>query len=122
MVGAVFLIGYLVLTVAHPSPLERQADPTDAMYIPVPDWYFFSMYQLLKYQFASGPCNIIGALVIPGLAIGALCLCHLWIRQKNVVHSNVHFQRHLCYLHLLLLIYLTWESVVNHDWEAAKTR
>ena len=29
LVGAVFLIGYLILTVAHPSPLERQADPTD---------------------------------------------------------------------------------------------
>lgn len=25
MVGAVFLIGYLCLTVAHPSPLERMA-------------------------------------------------------------------------------------------------
>ena len=74
LIGAVFLIGYLVLTVAHPSPLERQADPTDTMYIPVPDWYFLSMYQLLKYEFASGPYNIIGALVMPGLAIGALML------------------------------------------------
>lgn len=26
MVGAVFLIGYLLLTVAHPSPLEGPAD------------------------------------------------------------------------------------------------
>ena len=54
MVGAVFLIGYLILTVAHPSPLEGPADPTDTGYIPLPDWYFLFLYQLLKYEFASG--------------------------------------------------------------------
>ena len=74
LVGAVFLVGYLVLTVAHPSPLERPADPTDTGYIPVPDWYFLFIYQLLKYEFASGPYNIIGAIIMPGLAFGALII------------------------------------------------
>ena len=74
LVGAVFLVGYLVLTVAHPSPLERPADPTDTAYIPVPDWYFLFLYQLLKYEFASGPYNIIGAIIMPGLAFGAFML------------------------------------------------
>ena len=48
MVGAVFLIGYIVLTMAHPAPLERQADPTDTMYTPVPDWYFLSNVSALE--------------------------------------------------------------------------
>ncbi len=34
MVGAVFLIGFLVLTIVHQPPLERMADPTDTGYIP----------------------------------------------------------------------------------------
>lgn len=74
MVGAVFLVGYLCLTIAHPSPLERIADPTDTAYIPLPDWYFLFLYQLLKYTYASGPYNAIGSMVIPGLAFGALLL------------------------------------------------
>ena len=48
LVGAVFLIGFLVLTVVHAPPLERMADPTDTGYIPLPDWYFLFLYQLLK--------------------------------------------------------------------------
>ncbi|MFX0112859.1 cytochrome C oxidase Cbb3, partial [Bacillus pumilus] len=49
LVGAVFLIGFLVLPVVHAPPLERMADPTDTGYIPLPDWYFLFLYQLLKY-------------------------------------------------------------------------
>src|SRR5699024_3545761 len=74
LVGAVFLVGFLSLTIAHPSPLEGVADPTDAAYIPLPDWYFLFLYELLKYKFASGPYVIMGILVIPGLAFGALLL------------------------------------------------
>ena len=69
-----FLIGYLCLTVAHPSPLERMADPTDAGYIPLPDWYFLFLYQLLKYSYASGSFTVIGAFIMPGIAFGALLL------------------------------------------------
>ncbi|MFD1928154.1 c-type cytochrome [Sporosarcina siberiensis] len=122
MIGSIFLIGYLIVTVAHPSPLEREADPTDTMYIPVPDWYFLSMYQLLKYQFASGPFNIIGALVMPGIAIGALMLVPFMDTSKE----RRPFKRPLPTAFMLLafaaLFYLTWESVENHDWEAAKTQ
>lgn len=122
IIGAVFLIGYLILTVAHPSPLERQADPTDTTYIPVPDWYFLSMYQLLKYEFASGPYNIIGAIVMPGLAIGALMLMPFLDTSKE----RRPFKRPLPTAFMLLsfaaLFYLTWESVVNHDWEKAKAQ
>ncbi len=69
MVGAVFLVGFLSLTIAHPSPLERIADPTDTAYIPLPDWYFLFLYQLLKYTYASGPYNIIGCTCRSGISI-----------------------------------------------------
>jgi len=120
LVGAVFLVGYLVLTLAHPSPLERQADPTDTMYIPVPDWYFLQMYQLLKYSFASGPWNIVGAIIMPGLAIGALMLVPFMDTSKE----RRPFKRPLPTAFMLLtiaaMVYLTWESVANHDWELQK--
>lgn len=119
MVGAVFLIGYLLLTVAHPSPLEGPADPTNAAYIPLPDWYFLFLYQLLKYTYASGPYNIIGAIVIPALAIGALMLMPFLDKGPERRPSKRPVPTALMLLAVAAMFYLTWESVVNHDWEAA---
>ncbi|ADU30153.1 menaquinol-cytochrome c reductase cytochrome b/c subunit [Evansella cellulosilytica] len=119
MVGAVFLVGYLCLTVAHPAPLERMADPTDSGYIPLPDWYFLFLYQLLKYEFAAGPYTVIGAVVIPGIAFGALLLAP-WLDTgperrpiKRPIASGIML------LAVVSIIFLTWESVDEHDWEAA---
>ncbi|QUG41427.1 c-type cytochrome [Psychrobacillus sp. INOP01] len=120
LVGAVFLVGYLVLTVAHPSPLERPADPADTGYIPVPDWYFLFLYQLLKYEFASGPYNVIGAIVMPGLAFGALLLVPFLDTSKERSPWKRPLPTGFMLLALASIIFLTWESVVNHDWEAAK--
>ena len=52
--------------------LEAPADPADATYTPRPEWYFLGLFQLLKYF--PGRWEIVGALVIPGLALGALAL------------------------------------------------
>ncbi|HZG72186.1 MAG TPA: c-type cytochrome [Chondromyces sp.] len=122
MVGAVFLIGYLCLTVAHPSPLERVADPTDTGYIPLPDWYFLFLYQLLKYTYASGPYNVIGAFVIPGLAFGALLLAPFIDRGPHRRPVKRPFATGFMLLALASIIFLTWESVATHDWEAAKAQ
>ncbi|MCM3358792.1 c-type cytochrome [Psychrobacillus sp. FSL W7-1457] len=122
LVGAVFLVGYLVLTVAHPSPLERPADPTDTAYIPLPDWYFLFLYQLLKYEFASGPYNIIGAIVMPGLAFGALLLVPFLDTSKERSPWKRPLPTGFMLLAIASIIFLTWESVANHDWEAAKAQ
>ncbi|ASA95705.1 MULTISPECIES: menaquinol-cytochrome c reductase cytochrome b/c subunit [Anoxybacillus] len=119
MVGAVFLIGFLCLTVAHPSPLERIADPTDTSYIPLPDWYFLFLYQLLKYSYASGPYTVVGAIIIPGLAFGALLLAPFLDRGPERRPSKRPVAVGMMLLTLAAIIFLTWESVVTHDWEAA---
>lgn len=119
MVGAVFLIGFLVLTIAHPAPLESIADPTETGYIPLPDWYFLFLYQLLKYEFASGPYTVIGAVIIPGIAFGALLLAP-WLdggRERRPYKRPIGSG--LMLLGVLSVIFLTWESVDQHDWEAA---
>ncbi|QDQ02105.1 cytochrome C oxidase Cbb3 [Lysinibacillus fusiformis] len=120
MVGAVFLIGYLLLTVAHPSPLEGQADPTNTAYIPLPDWYFLFVYQLLKYTYASGPYNVIGAIVMPGIAFMALLLMPFLDTTPERRPSKRPLPTAFMLLTLASMFYLTWESVVNHDWEASK--
>ncbi|MDZ5473244.1 c-type cytochrome [Bacillus sp. 31A1R] len=120
MVGAVFLIGYLCLTIAHPSPLEKMADPTDTAYIPLPDWYFLFLYQLLKYTYASGPYNAIGAFIIPGLAFGGLLLAPFIDRGPERRPSKRPLATGFMLLALAGITFLTWESVAYHDWEAAK--
>jgi menaquinol-cytochrome c reductase cytochrome b/c subunit len=119
MIGSVFLIGYLLLTVAHPSPLEGQADPTNTAYIPLPDWYFLFLYQLLKYEFASGPFNVVGAIIMPGLAFGALMLAPFLDRGPERRPSKRPLPTGFMLLGIASIIFLTYESVANHDWEAA---
>lgn len=118
MVGAVFLIGYLLLTVAHPSPLEGPADPTNATYAPLPDWYFFFMYQLLKYTYASGDFNVIGAVVLPALAFGALALMPFLDTTPERRPSKRPLPVAIMLLSLASIVYLTWESVDSTNWEA----
>jgi menaquinol-cytochrome c reductase cytochrome b/c subunit len=119
MVGAVFLIGFLCLTVAHPSPLEKIADPSDTAYIPMPDWYFLFLYQLLKYTYASGPYNAVGALVVPGIAFGALLLAPFIDRGPERRPTKRPIATGFMLLGLAGITYLTWEAAYNHDWEAA---
>jgi ubiquinol-cytochrome c reductase cytochrome b subunit len=52
--------------------LEPPADPTSSDYVPRPDWYFLGLFQLLKYF--PGRLEVIGALVIPGIAMTVLAL------------------------------------------------
>src|SRR5438874_9471838 len=53
-------------------PLEQLADPTDTAYIPRPEWYFLFLFQTLKLF--SGPLELVGSVVLPGLAVLALIL------------------------------------------------
>jgi ubiquinol-cytochrome c reductase cytochrome b subunit len=50
----------------HGAPaLEGPADPSDATYVPRPEWYFLGLFQLLKYF--PGRWEVIGAMVVPGI-------------------------------------------------------
>ena len=52
--------------------LEAPADPSDAGYIPRPEWYFLGLFQLLKYF--PGKWEVVGAMVLPGVAVTLLLL------------------------------------------------
>ena len=59
--------------------LEAPADPADADFIPRPEWYFLGLFQLLKYF--PGRLEVVGALVLPGLAVTLLALLP-WIDRS----------------------------------------
>ncbi|KGX87951.1 menaquinol-cytochrome c reductase cytochrome b/c subunit [Pontibacillus litoralis] len=118
LVGAVFLIGFLTLTVVAPSPLEKMADPTDASYIPLPDWYFLFLYQFLKYEFASGPYSVLGAFIIPGLAFGGLLLAPFLDKGPGRRPHQRPIANAFMLIGVACTIFLTWEAGSHVDWEA----
>jgi len=63
-------------------PLEQLADPTDTTYIPRPEWYFLFLFQTLKLF--SGPLEVVGSVVLPGLAVLALILVPFFDRAHMV--------------------------------------
>ncbi len=66
-----FIILYMLALIVK-LPLERMADPSDTAYIPRPEWYFMFLFQLLKYF--NGPLEVIGTVLLPGLAVLVLIL------------------------------------------------
>jgi menaquinol-cytochrome c reductase cytochrome b/c subunit len=74
MVAVVVLVGVLCLVMSDPAPLGYPADPTNTSFIPMPDWYFLFMYQLLKYPYTSDKFVVIGTLIMPGIIFGSLLL------------------------------------------------
>ena len=72
VVVTVVLLGVVALAWRGMPPLEGPADPTDAGYIPRPEWYFLGLFELLKYF--PGKWEVVGAIVIPGLVAAFLAL------------------------------------------------
>ncbi len=70
-VALAFIILFTLAVVAE-VPLGRLADPTDTAYIPRPEWYFLFLFQTLK--FFKGPLEVVGAVVLPGVAVATLFL------------------------------------------------
>ena len=72
IVIAVVFAALLVFAVAVRAPLDAIADPSDATYVPRPEWYFLSLFQMLKYF--PGKFEPVATMVIPGLVVAALFL------------------------------------------------
>nr|WP_223155026.1 menaquinol-cytochrome c reductase cytochrome b/c subunit [Alkalibacillus aidingensis] len=117
LVGAVFLIGFLCLVAAAPSPLETQADPNNSAYIPLPDWYFLFLYEQLKFEYAAGDYVIIGTVGIPGLAFGALLLAPFLDRGPGRRPSKRPIATGMMLIGVIATIWLTYESVAAVDWD-----
>ncbi len=79
-VAAVFAL-LLTLAMLVNAPLDAVADPTDAMYVPRPEWYFMSLFELLKYF--PGPLEPVATVVIPGIVVTLLFLLPFLDRRPD---------------------------------------
>jgi ubiquinol-cytochrome c reductase cytochrome b subunit len=62
---ALFLMSALI-----DVPLERVADPTDASYVPRPEWYFLFLFELLRLL--QGSFELFGTVILPFAAVALL--------------------------------------------------
>ncbi len=72
IVVAVVFAALIAAAVTVRAPLDAIADPSDATYVPRPEWYFLSLFQLLKYF--PGKFEPVATMVIPGLVVALLFL------------------------------------------------
>jgi ubiquinol-cytochrome c reductase cytochrome b subunit len=79
MMAAVFASLFTIAALVR-APLDAVANPADANYVPRPEWYFLSLFQLLKYF--PGPLEPVGTQVVPGLVIGFLFLLPFLDRSR----------------------------------------
>jgi ubiquinol-cytochrome c reductase cytochrome b subunit len=84
------VVGLLLAALAYKGApaIEPPADPTSSDYIPRPDWYFLGLFQLLKYF--PGKWEVVGALVIPGIAMGFLALLP-WLDRGRTRQASRRF-------------------------------
>ena len=68
----IFILVAIILALVVPVGLGDPADPTDNLFVPKPEWYFMSLYQLLK--FFPGKLEIFATAVIPSGGIVILFL------------------------------------------------
>lgn len=117
MVGAVVLVGILVLVMQEPAPLGYPANPLNTGFIPMPDWYFLFLYQLLKYPYTSGDYVVLGTIVVPGIAFGALLLAPFLDTGKERRFYKRPIASTLMFLSLLAVIHLTVVSWTHYQQE-----
>lgn len=121
MVGVVVLVGFLVLTISDPAPLGYPADPTNAAFIPMPDWYFLFLYQFLKLQYVSKDYVVLGTVGVPGIAFGALLLAPFLDTGKERRFYRRPITSILMLLSLISVFYLTKQSWDHYQHELKLT-
>jgi len=117
MVGVVVLVGFLVLVIAHPSPLGYPADPLNGSFIPMPDWYFLFLYQLLKYPYASEDYLVLGVLGLSGIPFISLLLAPFLDTGKERRFYRRPIASSLMLVSLVAVAYLTWVSWNHYQHE-----
>ncbi|QAY66142.1 menaquinol-cytochrome c reductase cytochrome b/c subunit [Paenibacillus protaetiae] len=124
MVGCVVLVGFLVWTMAEGAPLGYPADPTNASFIPMPDWYFLFLYQFLKYPYVSEQYIVLGTVAVPAILFGSLLLAPFLDTGKERRFYRRPIASSLMFLSLIAVVYLTMVSWHHYQGqlEATNTR
>jgi len=117
MVAVVCLVGILVLVMSEPAPLGYPADPTNTQFIPMPDWYFLFLYQLLKYPYTSDKFVVFGTVIVPAIMFGGLMLAPFLDTGKERRFYKRPITSALMFLTLIACTYLTVVSWTHYQHE-----
>jgi mono/diheme cytochrome c family protein len=90
---------------------EPRADPSDATYIPRPEWYFLFLFEMLK--FFPGKIEWIGTVVIPTLAVLALFLLPFYDRTPFRHWKKRKFGIAFMSIVVVAMVALTLRAVVT---------
>lgn len=71
------------------APLDAPAEPSSSDYPARPEWYFLSLFQMLKMPAFAGENEVIGAIVVPGAIVVALMAFPLL--DKLIPRKLAHF-------------------------------
>ncbi|MDB5055895.1 MAG: menaquinol-cytochrome c reductase cytochrome b/c subunit [Bacilli bacterium] len=121
MVAVVCMVGILALVISDPPPLGFPANPTNTAFIPMPDWYFLFMYQLLKYPYTSGSYVVFGTVILPGLLFGGLIIAPFLDTGKERRFYRRPIASSMMFLTLIAVVYLTVFSWHHYKQELALT-
>lgn len=102
----ILLIGLASFVGVHPEP---KVDPTDATYVPRPEWYFLFLFEFLKYF--PGHLEWVGAAVIPGIAVGILILLPFIDKNPYRHYSKRKFAIITMSLIVVGIVFLTFKAV-----------
>jgi menaquinol-cytochrome c reductase cytochrome b/c subunit len=117
LVGSVVMVGFMCLVLSEMAPLGYPADPNNTHFIPMPDWYFLFLYQVLKYNYFSGDYVVLGTVGISGLAFGALFLVPFLDTGKDRHFLKRPITSAIMLLSLVATIYLTHVSWSHYQFE-----
>jgi mono/diheme cytochrome c family protein len=102
------LLGLATFVGVKPEP---PADPSDANYVPRPEWYFLFLFQLLKYF--PGKIEWVGTTVVPILAVLALLLLPFYDRSPFRHWRKRKLGLSIMSLGVIAIVVLTLLAVVS---------
>ena len=101
----IFILVAVILALVFPAELGDPADPTDNLFVPKPEWYFMSLYQLLKYF--PGKLEIIATAIIPSGGIIALLLLPFIDKNPEIRPTKRPIAMAMIFFTIVTIILLT---------------
>lgn len=107
----IFILVAIILALVFPVGLGDPADPTDNLFVPKPEWYFMSLYQLLK--FFPGKLEVLATAVIPSGGIVILFLLPFFDKNPEKRPGKRPIAMSLMLLAVLAIITLTLMGILS---------
>ena len=107
----IFILVAIILSLVFPVGLGDPADPTDNLFVPKPEWYFMSLYELLK--FFPGKLEVIATAIIPAGGIVVLFLVPFLDKSPEKRPSKRPLAMTLMFLAVAAIIALTLIGILS---------